>query len=124
MEAALCLWEAMLDVNMQGWSRDPENENRDETAAPLTGNHAGLYRAWLDYGTVEMRHAAIGLADFMLRVWDSMSETERETLVPYDWEFVPAFLRQIEWIDFHPMHLSDAREMAELILNARKESAE
>ncbi|WP_085025257.1 hypothetical protein [Ensifer aridi] len=117
MEAVACLWEAFVDANMRGWSRDPDNPSRDRDAEPLTGNAAGLYAAWLRVGTVEMRHAAINLADLMLKTWDAMTEDEREECIPYDWEFAPAFLAVIEW-DHQgtPINLTEPRAMADAVL--------
>ncbi|MDX0270885.1 hypothetical protein GOC13_24365 [Sinorhizobium meliloti] len=117
MEAVACLWEAFTDANQRGWKRDPENERRDAKLEPLTDNAAALYEAWRNVGTVEMRHTAINLADFMLKTWDALTEDEQEELVPYDWEFAPAFLAVIEWDSqgsaTHPL---EPREMADAVL--------
>lgn len=124
MEAALCLWEAMLDINMRGWERDPENDHRNTSLEPLIANHASLYRTWVNVGTVEMRHMAVHLADFLLQTWDALTEDEQQDLIPYDWEFVPAFLAQIEWDDGgSSIHPSEPRVMAEDILKAQKDRA-
>ncbi|WP_266031247.1 hypothetical protein [Brucella intermedia] len=74
-EAALCIWEAML-----------ENVVRQSPQ---------LKRAFETYGTVEMRHCAIRLAPLACKVWDLMTEDERENLIPYDWEFIPKFVRTV-----------------------------
>lgn len=76
VEAALCLWEAMLET------RDDDKE---------------LQAAFDALGTFHMRHTAIALAPVVLGVWDALSETEREAFVPYDWEFVPAVLGLVNW---------------------------
>ncbi|PDT45335.1 hypothetical protein CO661_24025 [Sinorhizobium fredii] len=117
MEAVACLWEAFVDANQRGWKRDPENERRDAKLEPLTDNAASLYEAWRNVGTVEMRHMAIHLADFMLKTWDALTEDEQEELVPYDWEFAPAFLAVIEWdSQGSATHPSEPREMADAVL--------
>ncbi len=81
-EAALCIWEAMLDT------RD------DNTPLDLR---------WEQWGTVEMRHCAIALAPVFLRVYDMIGQERLEALdlIPYDWEFVPAVLKHVEWHDPH-----------------------
>jgi hypothetical protein len=94
MEAVACLWEAMLE------------ERQFST----------LHKAFADLGTVTMRHHAIYLSDMMLKVWDCMSEDEREECIPYDWEFAPRFLEVIQWGSNGPEYPSDPREFAELIL--------
>ncbi|KQR67854.1 hypothetical protein ASG03_10060 [Rhizobium sp. Leaf341] len=97
MEAVACLWEAMMEAD------------RHDVAS-------SIHRAFRDWGTVHMRHAAIDLADFVLRVYESMSEEEKFSLGPYDWEFVPAVLRQVDWVDGSAVHLNDPRAVADLIL--------
>lgn len=74
-EAALCIWEAML-----------ENVVRQSPQ---------LKRAFETYGTVEMRHCAIRLAPLACKVWDLMTEDEQQDLIPYDWEFIPKFVRTV-----------------------------
>lgn len=81
-EAALCIWEWML-------------ENRDGIPA--------LDKTWDEVGTIAMRHAAIGLAPAACTIWDMMSEDEQYACIPYDWGFIPTFAEQVdwdEWIDF------------------------
>lgn len=95
MEAALCLWEAML-------------ESRDKLA--------DLDEAWNRRGTVEMRHCAIQLAPAVGAVWDSMTEEEQEACIPYDWEFVPLFLRCLTWEDHGPGVPTSPRLLADRIL--------
>jgi hypothetical protein len=119
MEAATCLWEAMIEADMTGWKADPENPQGDPSAAKLTGNAADMYRLWRDVGTVEMRHHAIGLADFMLKVWDAIPEDEQEDFVPYDWTFTPLFLSFIQWDTGVPVHLTDATEFANMLRAAK-----
>lgn len=124
MEAVACLWEAMVDANQRGWKRDPSNERRDAKLEPLTGNAADLYTAWQNVGTVEMRHMAIHLSDFMLKTWDVMTEDEREECIPYDWEFAPAFLAVIEWdSQGSTIHPSEPREMADAVLAFQRRNA-
>ncbi len=124
MEAVACLWEAFVEVNQRGWKRDLDNERRNPRLKALTNNAADLYEAWRNVGTCEMRHAAIHLADFMLKTWDAMTEAEQEECVPYDWEFAPAFLAVIEW-DRHgsSTHPTDPRDMAEAVLAFQRKNA-
>lgn len=75
MEAALCIWEAMID-------------RRREDADGSTS----LDRTWSAFGTVHMRHVSIALAPMACQVWAALSEDQRETLIPYDWEFMPRFV--------------------------------
>jgi hypothetical protein len=74
MEAALCAWEAMLEM-------------RD--ALPV------LDASWRREGTVALRHEAIAHAPLILRLWDGLTSGEQQSLIPYDWEFVPAVVRMI-----------------------------
>lgn len=104
MEAATCLWEAML-------------EYRNDTEG-----YPGLDEAFELLGTVEMRHMAIALADDVLKVWNAMTEAEKEQCIPYDWEFVPAFLKHVEADSCGVIHPTNHREIADLILIAMKET--
>jgi hypothetical protein len=75
-EAVACMWEEVAC-------------NRDDA----------LWAPYLEHnGTPALRHAVIGLTEPLLAAWDALTEDERESLIPYDWEFVPTFLRQcVEW---------------------------
>jgi hypothetical protein len=125
MEAATCLWEAMIEANTCWWASNPENPARHHRFTPVTSpNLISMCKLWDNYGTVEMRHAAIDLADFMLKVWDVLTEDEKEELIPYDWEFVPAFLRAIHWAPRGGNDCpTDPREMADMILLNEREAA-
>ena len=82
-EAACCVWEAML-------------EQREEIPA--------LKALWEAKGTVEMRHKAINLAPAICEAYDVLGADwlERHDLIPYDWEFVPAIVKVIEWSTYLP----------------------
>ncbi|MBD9511935.1 hypothetical protein IB265_34870 [Ensifer sp. ENS10] len=117
VEAALCLWEAMLEANTRGWSRDPENERRDTTLGPLPDRAASFYQTWRNVGAVAMRHMAIHLAEHLCDTWDAMTQAEQEECIPYDWEFAPAFLGVIEWDQWGtPVYPTDPRDMADAVL--------
>ena len=79
METACCLWEAMLE----------QREKLPE-----------LDRAWLRYGTNEMRHAAIDMATEVNAQWQAMSEAEREDFDTFDWDFCPVAIRTRDWAQF------------------------
>lgn len=49
-----------------------------------------------------MRHTAIALADKALAVFDLIGGrdgAEVLNLIPYDWEFIPAFVARVDWTD-------------------------
>lgn len=90
MEAALCIWEAMLEtINF------PDQQKK--------GTWKGtLGETFERRGTVEMRHTAIALADKALAVFDLIGRhegAEALDLLPYDWEFIPAFVARVDWTD-------------------------
>lgn len=92
MEAALCIWEAMLDARFPGEPAEGEDllwaNVMDET--------------WAARGSVQMRHTAIDLADKALEVFDLIGRhegAEALDLTPYDWEFIPAFVALVDWTD-------------------------
>ncbi|MBK3745799.1 hypothetical protein G3A39_42335 [Paraburkholderia aspalathi] len=75
-EAALCIWENMIET------RDV-NGPMDST--------------WHTMGSVAMRHAAIALAPVACAIWDTMSDDEQQVCIPYDWGFIPAFVGLVDW---------------------------
>lgn len=105
MEAALCIWEAMLEAK------------RDRHALP--DDWAGeMSLRWYVRGTVEMRHTAIALADKALEVFELIGGTdgaEALDLIPYDWEFIPAFVARVDWTDC----TADPADIAKRLREAR-----
>lgn len=81
-EAALCVWEFMLEV--KALSKAPEWAQ-------------SMLDLWDSMGTVHMRHIALDLGRSVNAVWQSMTEEERESVVPYDWEFCPAFVANLKF---------------------------
>ena len=80
MEAALCIWECFIDMRR---AEDKRN--------------AAFDSAWDQFGTVHMRHMSYTLAPLACDVWDIMTEEQRERLIPYDWTFIPEFVRCIDF---------------------------
>lgn len=89
VEAALCLWEAALE--MQARSSATQGN-------PLTGDevvpHVALDALFADHGTNVMRHAIMQLAPACCAEWDLLDDQQQEALAPFDWEFVPDFLHR------------------------------
>jgi hypothetical protein len=107
VEAALCLWEQMIEANL--------NEGK-----PGYEWAESLHVRWEEFGTVQMRHVCIALAPIADRVWEACRETgEEDHLVPFDWEFIPAFLRRVRFTgrddqhDFEP--IDEAAMVADLL---------
>lgn len=87
MEAALCIWEAMLEA-------------REESKLVAPTWQTELEHAFRGRGSVEMRHVAIALSDDALRTFEligSHEGAEELDLIPYDWEFIPAFVALVDW---------------------------
>lgn len=99
VDAALCIWEAMLEM-------------RNEID--------GLDHAWKTHGTCSMRESAADLGCTAEAAWLELSEDDRDDIcAPFDWCFVPAFLRLVRFhknggneIDGTP------RQIAEYIRNS------
>ncbi|MER8582661.1 hypothetical protein NKG95_28825 [Mesorhizobium sp. M1423] len=102
-EAAMCLWEAMLEVRMK------EGTSQAAWAAPI-------FARWDQWGTCEMRHDCIALAPIAERVWVAVRETgEEDDLVPFDWEFIPAFLRRVKFTDAHCSYAFETIDEAAMV---------
>ena len=95
MEACACLWEAMLNAD---------------------GSDPVITATFRNFGTVHMRLLAVDLSNLVLAVYETVTEDEREEIGPFDWEFVPGVLRQIDWVDGTPVYPKDPRDIANLIL--------
>lgn len=88
VEAALCIWEALIDFHAKNNS-------------PLT-ELVGLEFYWDQMGTAQVRDDAIRLAESLERVWIGLSSDEQELFAPFDWDFTPWFLDQVTWITSGP----------------------
>ena len=75
-EASICIWSII--VNHRNALSD-------------------LKIAWDEKGNEEIRNAAIQLVPIALQIWDELNEEQRESLLPYDWNYFTAFLSQISW---------------------------
>lgn len=82
---ACAIWEAMLEAQS-----DKKPENQPEWQIQLRA-------AWSAQGTVTMRGLAVELAAPIDRIWNALSEDERESLIPFDWEFVPFIIQFVDW---------------------------
>lgn len=80
VDAALCLWEAMLDQ---------KHLARHDHETPLL-------RAWSRDGTVEMRARARDLGTWVERIYQQLNPLLRD-YYSFDWEIVPNILATIEW---------------------------
>ena len=78
MEAALCVWEELL--------------NRFDN----TTEHAALNHFWGEAGTVHMRSLSPAIGSWIV---ESFSLVERDSFDghAYDWEIVPAYVDLIVW---------------------------
>lgn len=81
VEAALCVWEEMLDRARQ---RDGQ-----PWAAPMIA-------LWDDVGVYQMRAVARALGRALEPVWHTVPEAERDGY-SYDWGFIPDALATIDW---------------------------
>lgn len=103
LEAALCIWEAMLEAR-----GDNPVERAARKADPAEGAEwqVQLDQLWERAGTVQMRRYAADLAPEFLHVYDGLGgfdTVEELNLTPYDWEFIPAVLAHVEWESFGPL---------------------
>ncbi len=76
--AAMCVWEEMLAIKAKDDS-EPD----------------GLLNIWERIGRRQMREKAFELGKLANAVWAALDDDAHDMFVPFDWEFVPAFLRTI-----------------------------
>ena len=79
-DAAMSVWEDMLTAKATG---------EPEFTAMLT--------LWARIGTPAMRAKAFTIGRFANAVWNGLDEDTRDVLAPFNWEFVPAFLRTVDF---------------------------
>ncbi|MES2300870.1 MAG: hypothetical protein V4521_02150 [Pseudomonadota bacterium] len=80
-EVAACLWEAVQDMH-----------NPSPVGAPADPVAVALHREFESQGTSAVRAMACGWATECETAWRALSGDERD-LLPFDWEFVPRFVR-------------------------------
>ena len=90
MQAALCVWEAMLDKRMS--SKEPESP---------------FMRTWDNSGAHEMRDLATEIAVWIEALFEGSERGDMShpwnalcDALSFDWEIVPAVIDMIEWDDF------------------------
>jgi hypothetical protein len=75
VEAALCLWEAALDLR--------------EKCKPLA-------MIWDGVGAFEMRHRVMALVTDAERIWVALGDAQDD--IVFDWEFCPTFISDcVDW---------------------------
>ena len=74
--AAMCVWEEMLAIKAK------DDSERD-----------GLLNIWERIGRRQMREKAFELGKLANAVWATLDDDAHDMFAPFDWEFVPAFLR-------------------------------
>jgi hypothetical protein len=107
IEAALCIWEEL---------------NR-RTLETESARYSDLAQWREDHGTYALRHAAIGLVNYVEAVYQALPPEEWDGLA-YDWEIVPAVLNWVSWLGAEPVPLlATEPEVANaLMLSLRRRS--
>ena len=107
VEAALCVWEAILEAQLPTCQGDLADRLREQ--------FDGL-------GTGEMRSHAIAIAMWAQKVWSAAFGADPETWdgIQFDWEFIPTVLRLVRWGSHGTSSLPDGDpvELAQVVLNA------
>ncbi len=73
---AMMIWEGMID----------QRENIPD-----------LQSRWEAVGTASMRDIVPPLVDAFDSLWGEMSDDGHDLMAPFDWEFVPWLLHQMDW---------------------------
>ena len=76
VEASLCLWEALLELE-----------------SSLNEKLNAIYFHMHDIGSCQARSNCIDLGPWIDDVWQGLGEDVQQTLIPYDWEFVPGLMQ-------------------------------
>lgn len=105
-EAAMCIWEHMLEQRPAFRIKARRSDVADKTLW-----FHQMDRLWFDHGTVEMRHYAYRLALSALEVFEELGFEGAEdlNLIPYDWEFIPTVVRHADWSSLYDADNSPER---------------
>ena len=107
MEAAMCLWEAVLSNFHVIVSRD-DSERKDDSA-----RDQNIVYWWEGVGTACVRLHMIDFAEPCHEAWVLAHRDGEGFDDPFDWEFVPWFVHNcIDWTEGGPELKSDWRELA------------
>lgn len=79
MEAALCVWESLLERHARFPTQNPE-----------------LSAFWDAHGTVHVRSLCPPIGAWAAHAYEFL-EPDSLDMSPYDWEIVPAFVELVEW---------------------------
>lgn len=84
-EASQCAWEHVLEcMHAKGTDNPtPEQDHASEVSAARDG-----------LGSVELRHVCRELAHAISVGWALLDEHAQEVMAPYDWNYVPWFMRE------------------------------
>jgi hypothetical protein len=85
IEAALCLWEAMLEARPKEWADSGDDESW----------RFRLDSLWHEVGTAAMRLSCIEAGKQIDAIWRDLSQDERDDFAPFDWDFVPTYLEHV-----------------------------
>lgn len=96
VEAALCIWEWMLESRQ--W------EMKDAAAIGAAPWQPALVQLWENVGTSQMRDLAARVAPAVEALYGELcaevGEDElRQVYCAYDWEFIPAVCMLLDWSD-------------------------
>ncbi len=106
MEAALCVWEWMLENRHDLSKEDVSKRLQSSNAHDIIS----LNVTWDDNGSPAMRELARHAGDIVLAVHDRMTAEHFDWEAPYDWEFLPAVLRHIDWDNLNSRHNYSGKE--------------
>lgn len=84
-DAAQCAWEHVLEcMHVKGTDNPtPEQDHASEVSAARDG-----------LGSVELRHVCRDLAHAISVGWALLGEHGQEAMTPFDWNYVPWFMRE------------------------------
>ncbi len=64
-----------------------------------------LQRVWENIGTVALRYSVAALVEPCMAEWAALTLEEQEARSPFDWEFVPWFLKErVIWTPTGPVY--------------------
>lgn len=112
LEAALCVWEAMLEFRSD-----------QECGAVATSSIQAMLAVWEELGSVQMRRFAIEIAGLVLLAYEHLRDDITIDLWSFDFEFVPAVVENLDWSIHGPERRDEPELFLAAVLNALRDRA-
>lgn len=112
LDAALCVWEAMLDLRFA-------YENNPVT----TGNIHQMAEVWHALGSVQMRYFVSTVASLAIQAYHDLREDLKSGVWSFDFDFIPTVVENLTWTFEGPERPTDPALFLATVLGTLRQRA-